>query len=53
MNIRALIIKWLIKFGIVKPTFYINGAETLPRRSARRRKQGFCTRAGRKTAISL
>ena len=30
MNIRALIIKWLIKFGIVKPTFYINGAETLP-----------------------
>lgn len=30
MNIRALIIKWLIKFGIVKPSFYINGAETLP-----------------------
>lgn len=30
MNIKALIIKWLIKFGIVKPTFYINGAETLP-----------------------
>ena len=30
MNIRALIIKWLIKFGIVKTTFYINGAETLP-----------------------
>ena len=30
MNIRALIIKWLIKFGIVKPAFYINGAETLP-----------------------
>lgn len=30
MNIRALIIKWLIKFGVVKPSFYINGAETLP-----------------------
>ena len=30
MNIKALIIKWLIKFGIVKPSFYINGAETLP-----------------------
>ena len=30
MNIRALIIKWLIKFGIVKPAFYITGAETLP-----------------------
>ena len=39
MNIRALIIKWLIKFGIVKPTFYINGAETLPPPLLRKNKK--------------
>lgn len=30
MKIKALIYIWLLKLGIIKPTFYINGAETLP-----------------------
>ena len=39
-----------ILMKIEKPARYIGGD---PRRSARQRKQGFCARAGRKTAISL
>lgn len=30
MKIKALIYIWLLKLGIIKPAFYINGAETLP-----------------------
>lgn len=30
MKIKALIYIWLLRLGIIKPTFYINGAETLP-----------------------
>ena len=30
MKIKALIYIWLLKLGIIKPTLYINGAETLP-----------------------
>lgn len=30
MKIKALIYIWLLKIGVIKPVYYINGAETLP-----------------------
>lgn len=30
MKLREILLRLLFKFGIIKPTFYINGAETLP-----------------------